>query len=144
MDFDGDTLFLGGLLLGYILVIAVLLAFALRLELTNRSGKMSRAMLISALAGIIVPLTTYLSYPYFVPSPTMPPTSTVDQNSIQEPIQVLLSIQLTALQGIGYELSRITMTFFYGVLAMAGIFLFSPLFPSGRRKDTKQVFQTAN
>jgi hypothetical protein len=119
------------LLIGYVVVITVFLSIALTLQFTGHRGKFSRALLISAAVGIVIPLAIYFSYPYLFPLPVAPPPTPIDPNAPLLP-QFFASIAqgLPALgQAIGYGLGRIIDPFCYGVLAVVIVFPLSFLIP---------------
>ncbi len=121
---------LEALLLGYVLIVVLLLLGSLTLFLTGNHRKLFRALLISALTGILIPAIIYFSFPYFVPIPPAP-ASVIDPSApvLSQLITGVVQAFFGMANAIAYELNRAITAFFYGFLGMMLIFPISFVIP---------------
>ena len=119
----------------YAIILLVSVLVAVTLQSFGYRGKFPRALLISAVAGMIVPLATYFFYPYFVSMPVAHPLPADDKNALflHSFQSDFCQVMEDAAQVAGYEIVRIIVTFGYGVLAMVVFFLLSFFIPYSRQ-----------
>ena len=115
--------------LGYDAPLALFVAIAWLMIARGRSGKLSRALLLTGVIGAVTPWITYFSYIAFVPKPVVPHHVIEDSPSFLMLIFNLLNKAGSSLDLLGYDLDLLIYPIFFGGLSILITFPLSFAFP---------------